>query len=485
MASGEGLGSPVSPETPPEGSPEEAAAAAAQTPDGSGTPEVRHDPAKGDQEQDTEKDKGAAKEPVPGGSATESQVPPGKMARGKTCRILFAGRGYATWDELVQKTIQELNPRQAMAGIEETIAEQGYHVSEWYLDGDRLVVVEQGPGDLTKRKGRKDWLDWWTGLQPEVIQSWGRVKMLISPSDEYDKWIKFVGGVMSITVSCRDPAVRPVLNHPDYKEVLEALVEYHAGPEASGDTGSETSDVHSTGKKGGPEGIYELEDGFPLAGAIRTPEWIKPDGDGTPDPPWTAIDDLDILDSTALQMHGENLRVGAVEELALTNRKVTQENTDLRRQNQKYREEWEEVNRKSTFKTNRDAVKEERDSGGAKPSTPGGSTPEHRPKLKAISNPTKTRTRPGGTTIITWVGNPWMINGDVLLVVTDWDLNILNIKFWDQLVGRVGRGYQPEIRLIKNQDKKALVVVSGGNTPYWAIIHLPARNIRPGEELPY
>jgi len=70
-----------------------------------------------------------------------------------------------------------------------------------------------------------------------------------------------------------------------------------------------------------------------------------------------------------------------------------------------------------------------------------------------------------------------------LLVVTDWDLNILNSKFRDQLMGRVGPGYQPELRLITNQDKKAPVVISGGNTPYWAIIHLPARNIRPGEEL--
>jgi len=71
----------------------------------------------------------------------------------------------------------------------------------------------------------------------------------------------------------------------------------------------------------------------------------------------------------------------------------------------------------------------------------------------------------------------------VLLVVTDWDLNILNSKFRDQLVERVGRGYQPELRLIKNQDKKSPVVINGGNTPYYAIIHVPARDIKHREDL--
>jgi len=329
MTSREGLESPISPGSPPGDSPEEGAAAAAST------PEVRLDPAKGDREQDTEKDKGAAKEPIPGGPATEPPVFPGRMARGKTCRVLFASRGYATWEEEIQKTVEGLNPRQAMAEIEETIANHRYHVSVRYLDGDRLVVVRKGPGDLAKRKGRKVWLDWWTGLQPEIRQDWRKIKILISPS-------------------------------------------------------------------------------------------------------------MDILDSTDLQRHGENLRAGAIEELALTNRKVIRENADLKRQNQKYR--WGEESRKSTCKTNRDSVKEEREPGGAEPSTLGGSTPEHRPKLKAISNPTKTRTRPGGTTIITWVGDPWTINGDVLLVVTDWELNILNSKFRYQLAGRVGRGYQPELK---------------------------------------
>jgi len=175
---------------------------------------------------------GAAKEPILGGPETELPVSPRGMARVKMCRVLFAGRGYATWEEEIQKTVEELNPGRAMAEI----ANHGYQGSALYLDGDRLVVVRKGPGDLAKRKGRKVWLDWWTGLQPEIRRNWGKIKMLISPNDEYDGWIKFVGGVMGITVSCRNPAVRSVLNHVMYREVLEALVEYQTGSEAKPQT---------------------------------------------------------------------------------------------------------------------------------------------------------------------------------------------------------------------------------------------------------
>jgi len=229
--------------------------------------------------------------------------------------------------------------------------------------------------------------------------------------------------------------------------------------------------------------VDEIEDRSPLAGASGGPGRILPEETGTLDLHWTPTGSMGILDSTTIQRHEENLRAGAIAELALTNRKMVRENADLKRQNLKYREAWEEGNRKSTFKTNRDSVKEEREPGGEGPSTLGRRSPEPRPKLKAISNPTKTRTRPGGTTIITWVGDPWTINGDVLLVVTDWELNILKSKFRDQLEGRVGCGYQPELKLIRNQDKEAPVVTSRGNTPYRFIIHLSARNIRPGEEI--
>jgi len=74
--------------------------------------------------------------------------------------------------------------------------------------------------------------------------------MLISPTEEYDGWIKFVGGVMGITVSCRNPAVRSVSNHRMYKEVLDVLVEYQSGSEDSGDAVSEPSDVYSAGRLG-------------------------------------------------------------------------------------------------------------------------------------------------------------------------------------------------------------------------------------------
>jgi len=225
------------------------------------------------------------------------------------------------------------------------------------------------------------------------------------------------------------------------------------------------------------------EDRAPLADAGGDSGKMLRDEVRSLDLHWTPTASPGILDSTTIRRHEENLQAGAIAELALTNREMVRENADLRRENIQYRQEWGEGSRKKSGKTNRNAVKEEWETGGEGPSTLGRRGPELRPKLKAISNQTRIRTRPGGTTVITWVGDPWTIDGDVLLVVTDWELNILNSKFRDQLEGRVGGGYQAELRLIRNQDKGAPVVTSGGNTPYRFIMHLPARNIRPGEEI--
>jgi len=338
-----------------------------------------------------EEGKGEAKEPEPGSSGMESQVLPRQMARGKTCRIMFASNGYTTWDEEIRKALRALNPEQTEKEIETEISDQGFHVSTRYLTGDTLVVIGQEPGDLSKISGRKAWLKWWYGSQQEVTKNWGKINQLISPSREYDKWLRFVARETGMEVSCRDPAARSVANHKEYKEVLGAEFAFETTP------------------------------------------------------------------------HKEYMKVwhdAALDELARTNRKVREENAALTRQNLEYKKE-KDGGKKSKFKTDRDAVKEEEDSSGEKPPTPGCSTTEYRPKLKPIPNPTKIKKRPGGTTLTTWVGDPWAINGDVLLVVTDWDLNILNSKFRDQLKGRVGRGYQPELKAIK-WGKHLLL---GHNTP--------------------
>jgi len=94
--------------------------------------------------------------------------------------------------------------------------------------------VGHEPGDLSRVAGRKAWLKWWYEIQQEITTTWGTINQLISPNSESDRWLKFVAKETGLEVSCRDPAVRAVPNHKDYKEVLGLLGEYYAGLEDLG-----------------------------------------------------------------------------------------------------------------------------------------------------------------------------------------------------------------------------------------------------------
>jgi len=136
-----------------------------------------------------------------------------------------------------------------MDEIEAAIADNNYHVSNLRLDDERVIVMKQGPEDLAKEAGRKAWLEWSTGILGEVTGSWGRIRTLISPSNDYDKWIKLVAKVMGVEASCRDRTVQAVARHISYKKSLEILEEYKERPEGNEDTNSQASVVGQTGNE--------------------------------------------------------------------------------------------------------------------------------------------------------------------------------------------------------------------------------------------
>jgi len=185
-----------------------------------------------------------------------------------------------------------------------------------------------------------------------------------------------------MNVSCRDHTTKPVANNSEYKELLKALGEHLRSLEEDDETESQGSDVQHAGPPGESDEMDDQANPFSYGPSTleernTSPTLVEQEENGDPDPNWLPIF---AFDSTPHKELLEDLRQAAVAELAYTNRKVTEENANLRRQNQEYKEEREEKSKKSKFKTNRDAVKKEGDSSGAKPPTPGGSTPEHRPK---------------------------------------------------------------------------------------------------------
>jgi len=124
MATGEGLGSPVSPDPGPGDFPGMGAATS------TGGPAIRPDPGNEEQQGDAEGGGG----PILKGPGMEPPGSPREMARGKTCRVLFTGRGYATWEEGIQKTVEELNPGQALAEIGEIVNNHGHQGLALYID---------------------------------------------------------------------------------------------------------------------------------------------------------------------------------------------------------------------------------------------------------------------------------------------------------------------------------------------------------------
>jgi len=183
------------------------------------------------------------------------------------------------------------------------------------------------------------------------------------------------------------------------------------------------------------------------------------------------------------------LRDSTIHELEKDNRR-------LALQNQELETEKDELGRKhkSKAKNLNGAIKEEKhqeSDKGRQRRVPHQSDPvesEFRYPLRPYRSPCTVNERDCGTSIVTWVGNPWELGGDALIVTTDESLQILNTNFRLKLQQHFGGKYQGELRqAVKDRRKSlaALVVTSGGLTHYHSIINVPVGNIKPGEELSY
>ncbi|KAE8284736.1 hypothetical protein D5F01_LYC16170 [Larimichthys crocea] len=78
-----------------------------------------------------------------------------------------------------------------------------------------------------------------------------------------------------------------------------------------------------------------------------------------------------------------------------------------------------------------------------------------------------------------WIGSPWQIDGDALLVFTDINLKIYNATFRRDLVGKAGQDYKDEILQRKSRKPgetpvaRQVIMTSGARLPYYAVLHVP------------
>jgi len=97
-----------------------------------------------------------------------------------------------------------------LAEIENQVTNERYHRSERFLADDCVFGMTEEPGDLSKVAGRKKWLAWWADELEKITQDWGRITVLISPSKEYDGWIKMVAKEMQVKGACIEQGAKAI-----------------------------------------------------------------------------------------------------------------------------------------------------------------------------------------------------------------------------------------------------------------------------------
>jgi len=365
----------------------------------------------------------------PRGSRMETPALPVHLRKRNTCRIMFIGQGYKTWDDSV--------------------------------------------------RGRKIWLNWWVNQLGRITQDWGRITTLMSPSENYDGWVKMVAREMQVKGECIDPGSRATLRQDSYQESMDILRQYLTQTEEDEEVISIASRTQAAADSAGESDRSDGEigneqpnsEGPVLQGMLE-------EGRSSPGV---------LSDSESVQEHRVRLVQGAIAELTATKEGLEAKMGGLRKGQRKGYEEGTSTPRK--------AIKKEKhqDYAGVAPRTdieeedPTFDKGEHRQSLRAILAPHRVNLRLCGTSMITWVGDPWDLGGDALIVTMDRTLHVLNSDFRQQLQRRFGRHYQKELSDAQNQmdgDKTTPVVTSGGQTQYHSIIHVTLRDIKPGEDLP-
>ena len=246
-----------------------------------------------------------------------------------------------------------------------------------------------------------------------------------------------------------EPSARTTATHGDYSKHLEKLQQYGCKGERDEETDSIASQIHRGGEtlQGSDE---EEEPGETKPDALSQEEELDQESEGE-GAERTSLDETTPLQSRLISEHIEDgtptgessygfpeaslthlnfIRDGTIDELAQSNRKLVAEKENLEARleeemGKKHKKKVKHEERSTSYGEKTRSVRHQ----PGREEDPG----EHRPSLNPIPNPVQSRERPCGITAITWVGSPWAINGDVLIVTTDKNLRVHNTNFKELL----------------------------------------------------
>lgn len=414
-------------------------------------------------------------------------------------RIMLYGDGLHTWDKVTFEHFMQYNesktPEQVKNEATAAMEENGVYYAEAIMDGQAIMIL-RNPQKVKKKEDVKIWLEWWT----ELLRRWkeGRITALISPSVKYDPIVKMTAGVIKANYLLQNPETTRATSKYDEHKSLRALMANRASLiQASG----QEEDVQSLTDAPGSD-----EEEHSDSGDARADQ-----GSATPDEESRSDTDSDSED----EAEQENPEQGGEEEdhwspyasdgnLALPDGLTNGLTPTLKRVTKLVQQQGKGLavqrrllERSSSYHgPERSAPKkrkEKKNHQEDEPDSPGPSGDEMGASPRGFKRGRDDRLQPlnplpeeklkifgqGGIRVYHWIGSPWEIDGDGLLIFADVKLKIYNGNFRKNLVGQAGEEYQREVRerqvrgVGETTASRRVIVTSGGRLPYYAVLHLP------------
>lgn len=431
------------------------------------------------------------------------------LTRGIPHRVILFGDGIPTWcspvwDHLAKYCIGKEEDR-LRGQVTQAMGETGVYYANSRM-GEQAIMVLRCPTKIKTKDEVQTWLEWWVKL----LDTWDRggITVLISPSKKYDPITKMTAQVLGVEhllegitakatsqysehrdllqdLKNRGLLLRALQHHDDEHSVVDELIEQDYG-ETSAQRDLQEAQESADGGADSEEDSEKRESEEEDPPETRTPP--RPMFPGLPmrfrgpqTPTLTAIRNLIEMSESQkelLSRQGALLRQGRhyTPSLTLDRAPIEVEDGGGPRQRSVTTEtEPKERTREGMHRTKTEP-KDRREEG---PLQPKSERPEHLPALTSIPPGTRKVTAQGGLVVYHWIGSPWDIDGHGLIVLTNSQLRIHHGKFRKELTHRAGREYKQEVESRKTrsigetEEGRDVIVTSGGNLAYYAVIHLP------------
>lgn len=405
----------------------------------------------------------------PSGQVDEISSPStGQVEHRTPYRIILQGDGLSTWDGAVMRHLMVCNPQsdgeqlktEVMQAINDD--EKGCFYSNLMWER-QVVTVMRCPTKVNSKNDIRGWIEWWIKL----LKQWntGRIEALVSPSAKYNSIVKMTARKLQVDcVLVKTEGTKATSKYKEHHPLLNLLATLGAklreGVELEGD---DQRVVEENQQHKEPDESEEVG---------------------------TSRESGEEGDETTLQGTQENQNMG---DRTVTQGAATQEDWSP------YRVTGHQSAAPAAGQQSPQRAPEHQP---AKPAAGGhrkakkksdGSSREERlspfSPLPPMPEEAKKRSNQSGTHVYYWIGSPWEIEGDALIVVTNTLLQVHNSRFHKDLQSHTGADYQQEVEVKrrgwedKTASQKQALVTSGVLLPYFVVIHVPLREYSAEEEL--